>query len=98
MKTQRKYLRKTHHFLLRAWERGYYHSSIEKISSKLRPVKMKTFYLIDRKKLKELSVSKTKSNYLAILVKEDCLITLFELSDLWEFMRRNSEYKFISIN
>ena len=97
MKTQKKYLKKTHHFLLRAWERGYYHSTIEKLISKMQAVEIKTFYLISRKKLQELQITKIKSAYLVIVVKEDCLITLFEQDNLWEFMQSNYKYQFKTI-
>lgn len=97
MKKQKKYLQKTHHFLLRAWQRGFYHSSIEKLTFEISPVKVKTFYLINRKKLKELNIS-IESHYLIIVVKEDCLVTLFELDDLWSFMKINKNFIFKPIN
>ena len=98
MKTQRNHrLIKTDHFLLRAWERGYYHSSIEKLIHKIRACNKKAFYLISNKTLKKLNVKKTKSKYLVIVVKENCLVTLFELDDLYQFLKVNSQHQIETI-
>ena len=88
MKTQRNIrLIKTNHFLLRAWERGYYHSSIEKLTKGFKASKEKVFYVIDKKKLKNLGVKTTLSKYLIIVVKENALVTLFEVNDLYGFLK-----------
>jgi len=80
----------TEHFLIRAWERGYYSSSIDKLVKEMSTTYDKSYFIINRENLRKRGVKKTKSSYLVIVVKKNLLITLFELNNLYEFLKANS--------
>lgn len=91
-------MNKTTHFIERSWERGYHQSDINRLIRKMEKKGKKHFYLIHKKALAKLEIKKTKADYLVIVVKENVLITLFEVNDLYQFLKENRNVDFSTIN
>jgi len=80
---------KTEHFLIRAWERGYYTNSIDQLVIGVKTNHKKMFYIINRQTLKKRKIKMTRSSYLVIVIRKNRLITLFELNNLYDFLKAN---------
>lgn len=91
-------LNKTQHFIERSWERGYHQYDINKLIDKMENKNKKHFYLINKKVLAKLEVKKIKANYLVIVVKDNVLLTLFEVDNLYHFFKQNRNVDFSTIN
>ena len=93
-----KTLNKTHHFIERSWERGYHQYDINKLIDKMENKSKKHFYLIKKNVLAKLEVKRIKANYLVIVVRDNVLITLFEVDNLYQFLKQNRNVDFSTIN
>jgi len=93
-----KRLIKTHHFIERSWERGYHQSDINKLIDKMENKNKKHFYLINKNALTKLDIKRTKARYLVIVVRDSVLLTLFEVDNLYQFLKQNRNVDFSTIN
>ena len=98
IKTIMKKLIKTEHFIIRARERGYHQFDINKLLKKMEKKENKHFYLISKKVLAKMDIKKIKPSYLVIIVKNNMLLTLFEVDNLYPFLKQNRNVDFSVIN
>lgn len=91
MKTK---LKNTDHFLKRLWSRGFYLSNIEKLTQKLIPQKEKTLFIYSCNVLRGMNIQIERNYYLVVVVKKDVLVTLFTISNIYEYLRANKSTKF----
>lgn len=79
--------KKTHHFLLRAWERGYYQKMIDKIMKRVAYQKGERLLVIGTEFLKKVKGCQSQNVNLIIKIKNNVLITLFEVKDLFYYLK-----------
>jgi hypothetical protein len=89
---------KTQHFIERSWERGYHQSDINLLINKMEIKTKKHFYLINRRVLSEMGIKKIDSKYLVIVIRDKVLLTLFEVDNLYQFLKINRNVDFSTIN
>ena len=89
---------KTRHFIERSWERGYHQSDINLLINKMETKTKKHFYLINRKVLHKMGIKKIDSKYLVIVLQNKVLLTLFEVDNLYQFLKTNRNVDFSTIN
>jgi len=80
---------KTDHFWERAWERGYNQNEIDSLIKDLKNIKKKTLLIFGKEKLRIISHKVTNTTHLVIVAKNNTLITLFEVQDLFTFLKAN---------
>ncbi len=85
------YYRKTHHFLLRQWERCIDDIELNKILRQIPVVfKQKTHVFVSKTWLKNLKIKAMPNAALVIIVgKGNCLLTLFIADDFWTYIQRS---------
>ena len=79
----------TEHFLQRAWERGYHQSEIEILLRGVNNIEKKTLLVFNKEKLRSAGHKVSGNVHLIIVVKKNKLITLFEVPDLYAFLKVN---------
>jgi hypothetical protein len=85
----RKYI-KTNHFWQRAWERGYNQCEVDNLLLMIdKRVKSKTLLIFGKSKLRAVGHKVKGSTHLVIVVKNNVLITLFEVPDLFGYLKAN---------
>jgi hypothetical protein len=82
-------IHKTNHFWKRAWERGYNQSEIDCLLKDVKKIKTKTLLIFGKEKLKNAGHKTTGNIHLVIVAKKNTLITLFEVPDLFGFLKSN---------
>lgn len=93
-------IKKTTHFLKRAWERGFDQFNLDKITTQMQSQKKsKTYYVYSKKYLQKMKIN-LNNNFLIIVVKEDVLVTLFQVEDIYAYFNstnlKQSEIQLIS--
>ena len=92
----RKRFFKTKHFWVRAWERGFNQSEIDVLLLEIRPRKGKHIAVFGKNAIKKAGIKlKNKSHHLVIVMNDNILITMFGVSDLYEFMKTNVKSNFV---
>ena len=88
---------KTNHFWKRAWERGIHQAEIDKLLEKtsLRPEKGKRLLVFSKNTLKYAGIVRKGKSYLVIVAKYNVLITIFEVPDLFYYLRKIKDAKII---
>jgi hypothetical protein len=78
---------KSDHFWERAWERGFNQSDLDGLMENVNRVKSKTVLVFGSEKLRKLGYKFAKKSHLVIVMKSNVLITLFEVSDLYNYLK-----------
>jgi hypothetical protein len=78
---------KSDHFWERAWERGFNQSDLDCLMENVNRVKSKTVLVFGSEKLRKLGYKFAKKSHLVIVMKSNVLITLFEVSDLYNYLK-----------
>jgi hypothetical protein len=78
---------KSDHFWERAWERGFNQSDLDRLMENVNRVKSKTVLVFGSEKLRKLGYKFAKKSHLVIVMKSNVLITLFEVSDLYNYLK-----------
>ena len=78
---------KTDHFWQRAWERGVNQSNLDTLIKNLQPVKRKTIIVFGKEKLNAAGIKLRNKSHLIVVIKGSELITLFEVPDLFYFLK-----------
>ena len=86
---------KTRHFWQRAWERGINQCSIDCLLADLNPSKGKSLAVFGKKKLREVGIKLKNKSHLIIVMKGRVLITLFEVPDIYQYMKNHLMSNFI---
>ena len=86
---------KTEHFWQRAWERGINQSELDKLIRDLKPVKRKTLVVFGKNNLKKAGIKLKNKSHLIIVIKDNALITLFEVPNLFYYMKSHLKSNFL---
>ena len=82
-------IHKTNHFWQRAWERGYNQDEIDNLLRNIENIDHKTLLIYGKEKLQNAGHKISGSSHLVIVAKNNTLITLFEVPDLFYFLKAN---------
>ena len=78
---------KTNHFLKRAWERGFHQYDIDRLTENAKQGKAKTRLVYGSDKLRKLGYKFAKKSHLVVIMKSNVLVTLFEVPDLYSYLK-----------
>jgi len=83
-------LQKTDHFWQRSWERGYSQNEIDSLLCKLdKKIKRRTLLIFGKNHLQSIGHKVKGATHLIIVVRNNFLITLFEVPDLFGYLKSN---------
>ncbi len=84
-----KQFKKTDHFWERAWERSINQAEIDKLLQKIIPKKGKNLLVFGKEKLREAGIKRPSKTHMVIVAKNNVLLTIFEVPDLFHYLKRN---------
>lgn len=82
-----KTISKTNHFRERAWERGFHQYDIDRLTENARQGKAKTLLVYGSDKLRKLGYKFAKKSHLVVIMKSNVLVTLFEVPNLYNYLK-----------
>ncbi len=80
-------LYKSDHFHQRAWERGINQYEIDQLLMQVSVQKDKVLAVFGKEKLKMAGIKLDNKSHLVIVIKENVLVTLFDVPDLFQYMK-----------
>ena len=86
---------KTNHFWDRAWERGLNQSEIDALLSNVAPQRGKHIAIFGKNAIKKAGVKATNKSHLVIVMRDNILLTLFVVWDLYGFMKTHVNSNFL---
>jgi len=84
-----KQFKKTDHFWERAWERSINQVEIDKLLQNVNPKKGKNLMVFGKDKLREAGIKRPSKTHMVIIANNNVLVTIFEVPDLFYYLKRN---------
>jgi len=90
MKTKISAYHKTDHFLYRQWDRKISEELLSEVFNKIGDIKKeskKILFIVGNRMLRKYKCAKTSKENLVIVLKNNVLVTLFLVDDLYQYLK-----------